>query len=254
MGFPCWGALAAGCRRRSARGFPDRLAGRCRLRPCHADADEVEPWVSTIIRLWTTKEQYRLCCEAAFERSRLWQPMCWPVYREFFGGGHLPAGQLRDDRMKRNWLSPLRPSMDLVRAWPPRGRRLADGGHGTVQQASGFATPASASCWSLCGVGCWVALKAVAQIHVSLSVGAERSCWSWCCWRSSVKLADSRLAARSRTGSRHLLDAVGSRRGTGRGDLSTTGAGGRRLERLWKLVLRFRWDRADGFPPAAEPS
>ena len=56
----------------------------------HADAhvpsaEEVEPWVETIIRLWDDDAYYEHWSQAGRERSQLWHPdRLAPVYREFF--------------------------------------------------------------------------------------------------------------------------------------------------------------------------
>ena len=52
-------------------GFLIDLPDRCNLQtPVIPTADEVEPWVSTIIRLWDDEEQYRRTCEAVRERLK----------------------------------------------------------------------------------------------------------------------------------------------------------------------------------------
>jgi glycosyltransferase involved in cell wall biosynthesis len=49
-------------------------------------ADEVEPWVEAIIRLWDDAATYQRCSKAARERAQQWQPdRLARVYREFFG-------------------------------------------------------------------------------------------------------------------------------------------------------------------------
>ncbi len=49
-------------------------------------AEEVEPWVETIIRLWDDPAEYGRRSQAARERARQWHPdRLAPVYREFFG-------------------------------------------------------------------------------------------------------------------------------------------------------------------------
>jgi glycosyltransferase involved in cell wall biosynthesis len=49
-------------------------------------AEEVEPWVETIVRLWDDAAWYDRWSHAARERARLWHPdRLAPIYREFFG-------------------------------------------------------------------------------------------------------------------------------------------------------------------------
>ena len=49
-------------------------------------AEEVEPWVETIIRLWDDPGYYNVCSRRARERSQRWHPnRLGPIYREFFG-------------------------------------------------------------------------------------------------------------------------------------------------------------------------
>ncbi|MGO9108439.1 MAG: glycosyltransferase [Thermoguttaceae bacterium] len=48
-------------------------------------ADEVEPWVATIIRLWDNAREYERWSKAAHDRSQQWHPdRLAPVYQEFF--------------------------------------------------------------------------------------------------------------------------------------------------------------------------
>ncbi len=48
-------------------------------------AEEVEPWVETIIRLWDDAEYYEHWSRAASERAQQWHPdRLAPIYREFF--------------------------------------------------------------------------------------------------------------------------------------------------------------------------
>ena len=56
-------------------------------------AEEVEPWVETIIRLWDDPAEYERWSQAAWERAKQWHPdRLAPVYREFFGRlTHSPA-------------------------------------------------------------------------------------------------------------------------------------------------------------------
>ncbi len=49
-------------------------------------AEEVEPWVETIIRLWDDAAEYERASRAARERAQAWHPHCLaPLYRQFFG-------------------------------------------------------------------------------------------------------------------------------------------------------------------------
>jgi glycosyltransferase involved in cell wall biosynthesis/Tfp pilus assembly protein PilF len=49
-------------------------------------AEEVEPWVETIIRLWDDPAEYARRSQAARERAQAWHPdRLAPIYREFFG-------------------------------------------------------------------------------------------------------------------------------------------------------------------------
>jgi glycosyltransferase involved in cell wall biosynthesis len=48
-------------------------------------AEEVEPWVETIIRLWDDAAEYDQCSRAARERAQAWHPdRLAPLYRDFF--------------------------------------------------------------------------------------------------------------------------------------------------------------------------
>jgi glycosyltransferase involved in cell wall biosynthesis len=50
-----------------------------------ATAEEVEPWVETIVRLWDDAAEYEPWSRAARERAQLWHPdRLAPIYREFF--------------------------------------------------------------------------------------------------------------------------------------------------------------------------
>ncbi len=59
-------------------------------------AEEVEPWVETIIRLWDDAAEYERWSRAARERAQLWHPdRLAPLYREFFGSiTHQPGPPL----------------------------------------------------------------------------------------------------------------------------------------------------------------
>jgi glycosyltransferase involved in cell wall biosynthesis len=49
-------------------------------------AEEVEPWVEMIIRLWDDAAEYERRSQAAREQARNWHPdRVGPIYREFFG-------------------------------------------------------------------------------------------------------------------------------------------------------------------------
>ena len=48
-------------------------------------AEEVEPWVETIVRLWDDPAEFERWSKAARERAQRWHPdRLAPVYREFF--------------------------------------------------------------------------------------------------------------------------------------------------------------------------
>ncbi len=50
-------------------------------------AEEVEPWIETIIRLWDDPAEYRRASQAALDRAQQWDPeRLAPVYHEFFSG------------------------------------------------------------------------------------------------------------------------------------------------------------------------
>ncbi len=56
-------------------------------------AEEVEPWVETIVRLWDDAAFYRLQSEKAIEWSQRWSPECLgPVYADFFRNVHPQPG------------------------------------------------------------------------------------------------------------------------------------------------------------------
>jgi glycosyltransferase involved in cell wall biosynthesis len=59
-------------------------------------AEEVEPWVETIIRLWDDTAEHERWSKAARERSQQWHPdRLAPIYRDFFGGiTHQPGPPL----------------------------------------------------------------------------------------------------------------------------------------------------------------
>jgi glycosyltransferase involved in cell wall biosynthesis len=64
--------------------IPARYTTESRLVPT---AEEVSPWVETVIRLWDDQGYYERWSRAAQERSRLWHPdHLGPLYREFFSG------------------------------------------------------------------------------------------------------------------------------------------------------------------------
>ena len=87
--FPCLASNRGACRRRSATpascvfDIPARYTPETRDVPT---AEEVEPWVETIIRLWDDAAEYERWSRAARERAQQWHPdRLAPVYREFFG-------------------------------------------------------------------------------------------------------------------------------------------------------------------------
>ena len=48
-------------------------------------AEEVEPWVETIIRLWDDPQEYAAACDRARNHAQRWHPdRLAPLYREFF--------------------------------------------------------------------------------------------------------------------------------------------------------------------------
>ena len=50
-------------------------------------AEEVEPWVETIVRLWDDAAEFGRWSRAALLRAQQWHPdRLGPIYREFFGG------------------------------------------------------------------------------------------------------------------------------------------------------------------------
>ncbi len=87
MAFPCWQATAARCRRLSAvqasySTSPRGYTSETRDVP---KAEEIEPWVETIIRLWDDAAYYEHWSRAARERAQAWHPArLAPIYRDFF--------------------------------------------------------------------------------------------------------------------------------------------------------------------------
>jgi glycosyltransferase involved in cell wall biosynthesis len=67
-------------------GFLFEIPGRCTAESRAAPtAEEVEPWVETIIRLWDNSAYFDKWSQAARRRGQLWHPdTLKPVYREFF--------------------------------------------------------------------------------------------------------------------------------------------------------------------------
>jgi hypothetical protein len=64
--------------------IPSQYVVESRIMPT---AEEVEPWVEAIVRLWDDEEEYRRWSRAARDRSRFWQPdRLAPIYRDFFNG------------------------------------------------------------------------------------------------------------------------------------------------------------------------
>jgi glycosyltransferase involved in cell wall biosynthesis len=75
-------------------------------------AEEIEPWVETIIRLWDDAAEYERWSRAARERARQWHPdRLAPIYREFFGdlfpqpGPPLFPGRAVDEPRRRPGLA-----------------------------------------------------------------------------------------------------------------------------------------------------
>jgi hypothetical protein len=63
--------------------IPDRYTFQTREPPT---ADEVAPWIETIIRLWDNSVEYDRCSRAARQRAQAWHPdRLAPLYRDFFG-------------------------------------------------------------------------------------------------------------------------------------------------------------------------
>ena len=64
-------------------------------------AEEVEPWVETIIRLWDDAAEYERWSQAARERAQQWHPdHLAPIYRDFFGSiTHQPGPPLVPNTM-----------------------------------------------------------------------------------------------------------------------------------------------------------
>jgi hypothetical protein len=62
--------------------IPDKYTPQTREVP---SADEVEPWVKTIIRLWDDAAEYEQRSQAAREHAQQWHPdRLAPIYRAFF--------------------------------------------------------------------------------------------------------------------------------------------------------------------------
>ena len=62
--------------------IPEKYTSAIRELPT---AEEVTPWVETIIRLWDDEEFYRSVSSRAKDRSNRWRPeQLAPRYREFF--------------------------------------------------------------------------------------------------------------------------------------------------------------------------
>ena len=63
--------------------IPDRYTFQTRELPT---ADEVAPWIETILRLWDDPVEYDRCSRAARLRAQAWHPdRLAPLYRDFFG-------------------------------------------------------------------------------------------------------------------------------------------------------------------------
>jgi len=70
--------------------LPDRLTPQSRIVPA---AEEVEPWVETIIRLWDDRALYEEQSSRARQEARRWHPdRLRPLYAEFFGNVRRQAG------------------------------------------------------------------------------------------------------------------------------------------------------------------
>jgi glycosyltransferase involved in cell wall biosynthesis len=67
-------------------GFLFDIPGRYTQETCDVPtAEEVEPWVETIIRLWDDPHEYTAACERAKRHASRWHPgRLGPIYREFF--------------------------------------------------------------------------------------------------------------------------------------------------------------------------
>jgi glycosyltransferase involved in cell wall biosynthesis len=62
--------------------IPDRYTPETRIVPT---ADEVKPWVETIIRLWDEAAFYEQASQAVRQEAQRWHPnQIAPIYREFF--------------------------------------------------------------------------------------------------------------------------------------------------------------------------
>ena len=78
--------------------IPERYTPETILVPT---AEEVEPWVETIIRLWDDETLYRECSEKARAHAQQWHPdRLGPVYAEFFGTLSVESGALSDREQK----------------------------------------------------------------------------------------------------------------------------------------------------------
>jgi glycosyltransferase involved in cell wall biosynthesis len=78
-------------------GFLFDIPARCTPESCELPtADEVQPWVETIIHLWDDATEYDRWSRAARERSQQWHPeRLAPIYREFFASiTHQPGPPL----------------------------------------------------------------------------------------------------------------------------------------------------------------
>jgi len=75
-------------------GFLLDIPGRCTVESGAAPtAEEVEPWVETIIGLWDDPAWFVRWSKAARDRGQLWRPdHLRPIYREFFDNVFVQPG------------------------------------------------------------------------------------------------------------------------------------------------------------------
>ncbi len=70
--------------------LPERLTPESRILP---SAEEVEPWVQAIIRLWDDQAWYQGQSNRGREQAERWHPdRLRPLYGEFFGGVRTRGG------------------------------------------------------------------------------------------------------------------------------------------------------------------
>jgi glycosyltransferase involved in cell wall biosynthesis len=96
--------------------LPERLTPVSTIVP---EAEEVEPWIETIVRLWDDRALYEEQCARAREEAERWNPdLLGPLYAEFFGNVHRqPGGQTVSRTMERNAVV-YRPRSQADRASP----------------------------------------------------------------------------------------------------------------------------------------